>query len=122
MASSDIWHMNRKGLEKERYSASERESLIKGWQQSGLSKAAYCQVHQIKIGAFYYWCSLYKKAGSFVKSGNKDDRTLDANVDFMELNPGLISLSSNVEIHYPNGVVVKTDKNNIGLVKELIHA
>ncbi len=122
MASSDIWRMNRKGLEKKRYSASERESLIKGWQQSGLSKTAYCKVHYIKLGAFYYWCSLYKKSGSFVKSSNKVDHTSAANVDFMELNPGLISLSSKVEIHYPNGVIVKTDQNNIGLVKELIHA
>ncbi len=114
--------MNRKGLAKKRHSVSERESLIKSWHQSGLSKAAYCKLHHIKLATFYYWCSLNKKAGSFKKSSNRVGQTTAANVDFMELNPGLISLSSNVEIHYPNGVVVKTDQNNIGLVKELIHA
>jgi len=30
---------------------------IKQWRSSGLSKATYCQQHNLKAGNFYNWCS-----------------------------------------------------------------
>ncbi|MGL4859905.1 MAG: IS66 family insertion sequence element accessory protein TnpA, partial [Enterobacteriaceae bacterium] len=38
-----------------RYSKEEKEQHLAAWQESGLSKTAYCQQVNINIATFYYW-------------------------------------------------------------------
>ncbi|CRG51164.1 IS66 family insertion sequence element accessory protein TnpA [Yersinia wautersii] len=38
-----------------RYSRSERQHHIDAWQQSGMSKQYYCQLHDLNPATFNYW-------------------------------------------------------------------
>lgn len=80
-------------------------SMITDWQQSGKSKKAYCEENGINEATFYYWFSRSKEndtasRGSFTRI-DKAARTSD------------------IEIIYPNGVRIKTEKD-LALVSQLI--
>nr|WP_325645279.1 hypothetical protein [Chitinophaga sp.] len=79
-------------------------SMIADWQQSGKSKKAYCAENGINEATFYYWFSRIKEneasRGSFItinKTRGKGD----------------------IEIIYPNGVLIKAE-NDLALVSQLI--
>src|SRR5215210_3711685 len=35
-------------------------SMIRGWQQSGLSQKAYCEQHSIRYHVFHYWYKCFR--------------------------------------------------------------
>lgn len=70
------------------------------WQQSGLSKKAYCSQANVACSTFHYWAKkLYLKA-------------LSSSSGFMELKVAEKDIHANVlrpevEIEYPSGVRIK---------------
>lgn len=47
-----------------RYSRGERQHHLDTWQQSGLSKKHYCQLHDLNPATFYYWLKHQKNDAS----------------------------------------------------------
>jgi hypothetical protein len=84
--------------------SSERRSLwenhIEHWQISGLSQAAYCRRHRLKVHRFYYW-----------------RRRLSASQDGVSFLPVALSSSlvqnhTTIRIHTPNGFIIEIDDAN----------
>lgn len=42
-------------------------SMIRGWQQSGLTQKAYCEKHSIGYHVFHYWYKCFRDAQSAAK-------------------------------------------------------
>lgn len=74
-----------------RYSAGDRERLIKEHAESGLTKKAFCKEHGIKLGTFYEWAKKRKKS-------------LPAKALFAEVDVPLGACA--VEVLLPNGARV----------------
>lgn len=68
---------------------------IEQWQQSGLSKKAYCEQHVIKIYSFYYWYKVYSQEHSV-----KDTK----GSSFVKLQIEKPIAASPVEIYFPGGI------------------
>jgi len=47
-----------------KHSSEEVQGIIKEWQDSGLSKKAFCRERQIKYPTFQYWCKRLTDGGS----------------------------------------------------------
>lgn len=68
---------------------------IKLWQQSGLSKKAYCEQHGIKVYSFYYWYKVYSKQHS------AEDAKASS---FVKLKIEKPATTAPVEIYFPGGI------------------
>lgn len=78
-------------------------SMIADWQQSGMSKKQYCDSRGINEAKFYYWFSRSREQDSASGSFTPIDR----------------SVRKEIEIIYPNGVVLKVE-SDLGLLSQLI--
>jgi transposase-like protein len=65
-------------------------SLIEQWQESGKTQQAFCQEHDITFSTFYYWLKRYRRG-----------------IDENSFLPVEISSGSNIEIRYPDGIVLQ---------------
>ena len=80
--------------------------LIASWEKSGESQWSFCESVGLSMGVFSYWRKKYQL--SF----------LEEEPVFRELVP---SLSTSVEICYPNGVVIRLPSTgSLSVVKSLI--
>jgi len=78
-------------------------SMIADWQQSGMSKKQYCDSRGINEAKFYYWFSRSREQDGASGSFTPIDR----------------SIRREIEIIYPNGVVLKVE-SDLGLLSQLI--
>ena len=69
--------------------------MIEQWQQSGLSKKAYCEQQSVKHHTFYYWFKYYRQQHPDVEN------TPSA---FVKLQIEKSPVPSWVEIHFPGGI------------------
>lgn len=69
--------------------------MIEHWQQSGLTKKAYCQQQSIKHHSFYYWYKCYR-----TEHGKADNNSRG----FAKLKIDRAVIAASVEIHFPDGV------------------
>ena len=65
-------------------------SLIEQWQESGKTQQAFCQEHDITFSTFYYWLKRYRRG-----------------IDENSFLPVEISSGINIEIRYPDGIVLQ---------------
>jgi len=80
-------------------------NLVAEWRTSGLSRQQFCKSRGLTLGKFSYWVAQSKPK---------------ADPDFIALKPGKPIRSECVEIHYPNGVVVKVDSIDLTVISGLI--
>lgn len=80
-------------------------NLVSEWRESGLSQQRFCKQHNLTLGKFSYWVAQSKPKDS---SG------------FVALKPVPGPGSESLEIHYPNGVVVKLGSIDLMVVSGLI--
>lgn len=87
-------------MKKTRYTEKEMRAAYNEWQQSGLSKKAYCLKNDLSRSAFFYWIK---------KLGSKEEPFANG---FKEIKmakprsvPGL--QVPEIEIEYPSGVKLK---------------
>lgn len=84
--------------------------IVESWQQSGLTKKAFCKEQGIIKSVFFYW---YKKYREENESGG-----------FIPLNSGVshaIAPGHSIEIQYPNGIVLRLPANTpTNLVRQYI--
>ena len=66
--------------------------MIEQWQQSGLTKKAYCQQQSIKHHSFYYWYKCYR---------TEHDKADNNSRGFVKLKIEKAVIASSVEIHFP---------------------
>ena len=69
--------------------------MIEDWQQSGLTKKAYCQQQSIKRHSFYYWYKCYRTEHE--NAGNNSG-------GFAKLKIDKAVIAASVEIYFPSGV------------------
>lgn len=69
--------------------------MIEQWQQSDLSKKAYCQQQSIKHHTFYYWYKRYRL---------EQPGTIGNNSSFVKLHITKPVTASAIEIHFPGGI------------------
>ena len=69
--------------------------MIKQWQQSGLSKKAYCQQQSVKHHSFYYWYKRYRQ-----QHPDMDNKSSS----FVKLKVEMPSVTASVEIYFPGGI------------------
>jgi transposase-like protein len=69
--------------------------MIEDWQESGLTKKAYCQQQSIKHHSFYYWYKCYR-----TEHGNADNDS----GGFAKLKIDKSVIAASVEIYFPGGV------------------
>jgi transposase-like protein len=93
-----------------RRSREEMFPVVEAWQQSGLSKKSFCEEQGIIKSVFLYWVRKYR-----------DEHEPDGFVPLTS--GGALSLMQNysIEIHYPNGVVLKLPANTpVSLVRHYV--
>ena len=92
---------------------SEMFSLIKQWQSSGIRQKDFCNKHDIPLHTFHYYFRKYKRSLSPPASS-----FLQVEVDPPKNGPG-----DDIQIHYPNGVMISLDKQiPVSRLKSLIKA
>lgn len=69
--------------------------MIEQWQQSGLTKKAYCLQQSIKHHSFYYWYKRYRQQHAQA-DGNSSS--------FIKLQLEKPVISGSAEIHFPGGI------------------
>lgn len=69
--------------------------MIGQWQQSGLSKKAFCEQQSIKHHSFFYWYKCYREEHSGIDNNESA---------FLKLQVASQVSAANVEIHFPGGV------------------
>ena len=92
-----------------RRSKTERLFHLEAWESSGLSKQAYCELHDLKYGTFMSWFSLL-------------DGPKSSGGDFIELSVGMKNASPGCDWHIalPNGIKLSySGKMNAELLKLL---
>lgn len=88
-------------------------SLIKKWQESGISQKEFCIRHDLSEHAFYYWLRKYKLAHHTSNNGFLP----------VEISSPVNDTRVDIQIYYPNGVLVTLDKSvSISRIKALIKA
>jgi hypothetical protein len=84
--------------------------VIEAWQNSGLSKRAFCEEQGIVESVFFYWSKKYREENEqygFIPL------TVGASHSFTQ--------SHSIEIQYPNGVVLKLPANTpVSLVRQYV--
>jgi primosomal replication protein N len=78
--------------------------LVSEWRESGLSQLEFCKLNSISLGKFSYWVAQTKPTEA---SG------------FISVKPGNASLCD-LEIHYPNGVMIKVSNPDLSVISGLI--
>ena len=75
-----------------RRSSDEMFPLIKLWEESGLTRAEFCQRHYLQLGTFTYWRKKYLASEQVVasvcsaaKTQNKESRTGKSRTDFVAI-------------------------------------
>ena len=69
--------------------------MIEQWQQSGLTKKAYCNQQSIKHHTFYYWYKRYRQ--QHADTDNKSSSFVKLQIEKSQATPS-------VEIHFPGGI------------------
>ena len=89
-------------------------SLIRKWQNSGMNQKDFCIQHELTLHAFYYWLRKYKNLHQTSENGFVP----------VEIEPlGNNSKREEIQIHYPNGVLITLDKAvSFSRIKALIKA
>jgi transposase-like protein len=84
-------------MKQRRHTAEKMKALYADWQQSGLSKKAFCQQMGIPHSSFFYWIKKFNSSGDSLSA------------DFMELDFPASFHSEPVflEIEYPSGARLK---------------
>ncbi len=80
-------------------------NLVAEWRESGLSQQQFCKTRGLTLGKFSYWVA---------QSKPKTDS------GFITLRPDKPTRSELVEIHYPNGVVIKVGSIDLSVISGLI--
>lgn len=80
-------------------------NLVAEWRKSGLSQQQFCNSRDLTLGKFSYWVA---------QSKPKSDS------GFIALTPDKLQRSESLEIHYPNGVVVKVGSVDLTIISGLI--
>ena len=88
-------------------------SLIKEWQTGEISQKDFCDRHDLSIHTFYYWLRKYKQAHSSSNNGFLP----------VEIGPSVRDTRGEIQIHYPNGVLITLDKAvSVSRIRALIKA
>ena len=86
---------------------------INRWRDSGLSKMAYCQQHDVVYHQMVYW------------SGNTEKTECDApksSNNFVAVNVSRADVHSRLSVQLPNGVsIIDVDEHNVVLVGLLVN-
>ncbi len=86
--------------------------MIEQWQQSGLSKKAYCEHQSIKHHTFYYWFKSYRQQHPDMENNRSA---------FVKLQIEKSPATSSIEIHFPGGIrLVFHEPVSSSYVKSLI--
>lgn len=80
-------------------------NLVAEWRTSGVSQQQFCKSRGLTLGKFSYWVA---------QSKPKSDS------GFIALQPDKPARSEYVEIHYPNGVMIKVDSRDLAVISGLI--
>ncbi len=80
-------------------------NLVAEWRASGVSQQQFCKAKDLTLGKFSYWVAQSKPK---------------ANSGFIALKPDKRMRSDQVEIHYPNGVVIKVSSIDLTVLSGLI--
>lgn len=81
-------------------------SLIEKWQESGKTQQSFCQEHGMTFSTFYYWLKRYRR-------GINESSFLP-----VEINQ---SLNTNLEIRYPDGVILQLPLSvKLSVLKQLL--
>jgi len=101
-------------MKQTRYTEKEIQAAYSEWQQSGLSKKAFCEQAKLPCSTFHYWI---KKIGS----QGRPPVPGFIEMDIIETNIKPTPQAPEVEIEYPSGIKLRfyrlTDAN---LLKSLI--
>ncbi len=88
-------------------------SLIKKWQDSGLSKKEFCKQQDIATQTFHYWSKKYKQAQSSLENGFIP----------IEVNQVQEIARDEIQIFYPNGVKLTFSEDlSFSKIRALINA
>ena len=88
-------------------------SLIKKWQDSGLSKKEFCKQQDIATQNFHYWSKKYKQTYS----------SLENEFIPIEVNPVQEITKDEIQIFYPNGVkLIFSEDLSFSKIRALINA
>jgi transposase-like protein len=88
-------------------------SLIRKWKESGINQKDFCRQHDLTLHAFYYWLRKYKQINVLSENGFLP----------VELRPPVSDTREDIQIRYPNGVLVILDKSiSISRIRALIKA
>jgi transposase-like protein len=80
-------------------------SLIEQWQGSGKTQQAFCQEHDLAYTTFYYWLKCYRRQ-----------------IDESSFLPVEISSGSNIEIRYPDGIILQLPAaTKLSTLKQLLN-
>jgi predicted acetyltransferase len=74
----------------------EMMNIIQEWEQSGQSQKLFCQARSIPHSKFYYWLRKLR-----------EDQSPVSETDFIAVRIKQNKMQGAMDIHYPNGVVVK---------------
>jgi len=80
-------------------------NLVAEWRTSGVSRQQFCKSRGLTLGKFSYWVA---------QSKPKSDS------GFIALQPDKPIRSECVEIHYPNGVMIKVGSRDLSVISGLI--
>lgn len=69
--------------------------MIEQWQQSGLTKKAFCEQQSIKHHSFFYWYKRYRQKQSGIDNNESA---------FLKLQVASPVAAAMVEVHFPGGV------------------
>lgn len=79
-------------------------SLVEQWQESGKTQQVFCQEHDLTFSTFYYWLKRYRR-----------------HVDDSSFLPVEISSGSNIEIRYPDGIILQLPAaTKLSVLKQLL--
>jgi len=79
-------------------------SLIGRWHESGKTQQAFCQEHDLTFSTFYYWLKRYRRQ-----------------IDESSFLPVEISSGSNIEIRYPDGIILQIPAaTKLSVLKQLL--
>ncbi len=88
-------------------------SLIRKWNGSGISQKEFCNNHDLPIHIFHYWLRKYKQTSPPSENGFLP----------IDVTPAKLSPDGELQIHYPNGVMITLDKAvSTSRIKALINA
>jgi transposase-like protein len=80
-------------------------TLIEKWQESGKTQQAFCQEHDLTFTTFYYWLKRYRRG-----------------IDESSFLPLEISSGSNIEIRYPDGIILQLPAaTKLSTLKQLLN-